>query len=70
MSVKKGIVLGAIIIAVCIIAGFLITARAAIFGDASFNEINFIGWLVSVVPTVVFFIFIFYITLKHNKDDK
>lgn len=67
---KKVKILYWAIIAIGVVVSFVITARDALFGDASFSEIGW-GWLVSSVVSLVFIsimIFVFVLGGAKRKD--
>ena len=69
MSKKKATAIGWIIIAVCIVIGFIGVARSAIFGDASFSDIDMMGFIISWV-SIVFLYLVISIFANRKTDDK
>jgi len=66
MSRKKILAIGWAVIILSVIGSFMIIARSAIFGDASFSDVDYSAWFITTLPSIFVF---FLITTKGKKDN-
>ena len=72
LKTKRAVIIAWVIIAISIIGGFVITARASIFGDVPFSEIDWMTYFITQLP-VIFMFFIITVAAKNSnkkEDDK